>query len=285
MHRAGQRHVALVRQGRHNESRRIPEVLVGVLKARDGLPANAVVRHVIAQGCLRGLGVLRDPVVPQLLAPIELVRGPDISLDQVLQDCNAVHIEHDQGAHQHPLQLRELHPHDRHRVLQLPLVKVDVLLHGVRVRARGDGDQSFLSELGPHDLVDQQLRLRREGAVEQPLGALRPILGIRLQGALRRIVQAVDHGDLDLCKPFLYDGTRHDRLDEGHLLLDHVGHGDDVRLFRGAELHPVDRVEALAHVLLHRMWVARLRQDAEQLVVGQEVESRECCTLCLEVSL
>jgi len=42
-----------------------------------------------------------------------------------------------------------------------------------------------------------------------------------------------------------------------------------------AELDALDGVEALAHVRLHGVRVARLRQNLQEFVVGQEVKARE----------
>ena len=52
-----------------------------------------------------------------------------------------------------------------------------------------------------------------------------------------------------------------------------------------AEIQRLDAVEALPHVRLDSPWVARLRQDLEQLIVRQEVEAREGHALLLQVVL
>mmetsp|Transcript_33775 Transcript_33775/g.89516 ORF Transcript_33775/g.89516 Transcript_33775/m.89516 type:complete len:271 (+) Transcript_33775:327-1139(+) len=226
-------------------------------------------------------GLLVGRVVTRLVLDLLLV-----DLHEVLQDCDAVHVQHDQRAHEGALELAELHPDDAHGVRQLPLVELDVLLHGLGVLSTRYLVEGDLREPGPPDLVDLQLGLRGVGAVKQPLCAVGAVLGIPLeQRHLSGVVQALDHRSLDLGEPLLDDGSRDHGLDEGHALLDQVGHRDDVCLRRRVELHAVDGVEALAHVLLHGVGVPRLGEDAEQLVVGKEVETGEGRALRLQVGL
>ena len=89
------------------------------------------------------------------------------------------------------------------------------------------------------------------------------------------------HDPLDLAHPVLDIAGGVDVLPEGDVLaLGRVHDGDaHVRL----ELDLVDVLEALAQVRLHGLRVLGLREDLQQLVVGQEVEAREADPLRLQV--
>ena len=71
-----------------------------------------------------------------------------------------------------------------------------------------------------------------------------------------------------------------DACEHHHLPL-HTIHGGDVKIF--LKLQRIDALKTLLQERLHTEGVLRLRQNLQQLIVGQEEESRECQSLRLKV--
>ena len=105
-------------------------------------------------------------------------------------------------------------------------------------------------------------------------------------GLLGDVLEGLHHELFDLLEPdldvalalALVHVDLAQELDDLLLGGDHAG--DDGAAL---ELELVDRLEALADVLLHLERVLRVGEDLEQLLVGQEVEARERLPLRLEV--
>ena len=89
------------------------------------------------------------------------------------------------------------------------------------------------------------------------------------------------HDALDLEHPVLDIAGRVDVLLELDLLVLGRVHGRDAHVL--LELDLVDVLEAFAQVRLHGLRVLGLREDLEQLVVGQKVEARKRGALRLQV--
>lgn len=75
--------------------------------------------------------------------------------------------------------------------------------------------------------------------------------------------------DLGIC--------RVDVLGEGHPLLLRADHAGDGHVLGEVELG--DALKALLEVGLHAQWILGLRQDLQQLIVGQEEEPKEKATV------
>eukprot|EP00962_Isochrysis_galbana_P015846 scaffold4536_cov113-Isochrysis_galbana.AAC.12 len=267
--RAGESHVALIGERRDDEPHRVAEVLVAVEEARVGLPDDAVVS-------------LLFPVVAELALPLKVVGPRDAHRTHRIHGVARVHVDDQLGGKDAALQRRELRAHELHHALDAADPVLVVLQQCALVGAVAELGERVLDAEGPLDAADHDDGRRREGKV--------PLLlvhrGERLQARLGDGVQRRDHGSLHAHQPVL------DRsLSQGRLM-----EGDDLAFGRVERLHLVgvvavakgellERVEALHEVGLHRVRVARLREDLEQLVVGQKVEARKRAALGLEKRL
>ena len=187
-----------------------------------------------------------------------------------------MHVQRDQRAEGHALQLGQVPAHQLRHVEQLLVTLGVVLAQLLRLNR-------LLRLLRPVDLVARQDDLARP--LEDPL---RPrclrIVG-HAQAHLR--VDRRPHHALHVGEPVLHRplGT--------HLVvpLDPLAlageHHRDLEPAVGRRVlvkgHLVDRFKALAQMRLDRPRVFGLRQDLQQLLVGEEVESRERLPLSLQV--
>ena len=119
-----------------------------------------------------------------------------------------------------------------------------------------------------------------------------------MQPGAQASVDCVDHRRLDARQPLVHRTARLDRLwrrvgvDERQALALGGAHRPRLHQRRRArrlrlvdKLEPLDGVEALGQVRLHCVRVARVAEDLEQLVVGQEKEAREGSALHLQIGL
>mmetsp|Transcript_1967 Transcript_1967/g.4470 ORF Transcript_1967/g.4470 Transcript_1967/m.4470 type:complete len:317 (-) Transcript_1967:3047-3997(-) len=130
--------------------------------------------------------------------------------------------------------------------------------------------------------------------VEDPLVPVPPLVVV--QRLLAQDPQLSDHGLLHARKPVLDLSSGLEVLAQRDVLSLRADHPIDVdgslvlgpdrrALMLAPEVKLLDRVKALHHVRLYRLHVARLGQDLEQLVVGEEVEAGERHPLKLQVLL
>eukprot|EP00965_Chrysotila_dentata_P256126 6212443-Pleurochrysis_carterae.AAC.2 len=257
MQRPSQRHVALVGQRRDNQPHRVTQVLVPVPEVGIRLPDDAVV----------ALGV---PVVAQLPLPLKLIDPSDALLDHRAHRVARMHVDDEFGGEQPALQRRQLRAHELdHRADACDPLGV-VRSERVGRLARVDLVERARDAVSPLDLPGHEHGLRGEGEV--PLGHRHlPELGEavfgdgepRLDGAFR----LWRRGEVDA------------------LALGRVEREHHVRLVGVAEGEPLERVETLHQVRLNRVRVARLRQDLQELVVGEKVKARKSLSLRLKVVL
>ena len=109
-----------------------------------------------------------------------------------------------------------------------------------------------------------------------------PTRVVSLMFETRRSAHRLAHHRFDLAHPHLDRAARVQKIEEGHLLLlgrDHLGH----LVLGAAHRDLLHRLEALAQVGLHRTRVLRLTEDADELVVGEEVEAGECRPFRLQI--
>jgi hypothetical protein len=87
------------------------------------------------------------------------------------------------------------------------------------------------------------------------------------------LTQALFHDTFDFEHPVFHIARRVDLLSELNLLaLGRVHCGYSHVTF---EFNLVDILETLAQVWLHCLWIFSLRENLEQLIVGQKVKSRK----------
>ena len=68
------------------------------------------------------------PVVAQLAEPLEVVLVADALLDECGQHVPGVDVQHHQGTQSHPVLLGQLPTHQRHDVVDLPVVNLKVFI-------------------------------------------------------------------------------------------------------------------------------------------------------------
>lgn len=195
-----------------------------------------------------------------------------------------MHIQHDESTHQDALQLGQVQPDQINTVLLLLVGEGNISLHGLGI-AGFHLIQGLLSTAGPHDLIHRQSRLGGEGSKE-PILSDDAILWVCTHCCLGHGMKAFHHALFDITQPLLHRASRGlHGSGEGHLFFDHVIRVDDVLLLFLGKGDETDGIETFAEVLLDSLWIPGLRHDAQQLVVRQEVETREGSPLRLQVSL
>mmetsp|Transcript_131415 Transcript_131415/g.420604 ORF Transcript_131415/g.420604 Transcript_131415/m.420604 type:complete len:580 (+) Transcript_131415:436-2175(+) len=195
---------------------------------------------------------------------------------QVSNDISVVDVDRHQGAQRLAAELRQVAPHKIHEAGQLHRRLFDVVLHLSVV-------DCACNLLGPIDVVDGDDGL--PGPLQDPLGSV--ALGVVDQALARDLREAINHGVLDLHQPHLHVALflalRHvHRQVKFH---DFTFNGDHCfnDLILRVEANIADALKALAHVRLNRCRILGLRQNHQQLVVGQEEESGERQPFCLQV--
>eukprot|EP00968_Pinguiococcus_pyrenoidosus_P027390 scaffold7375_cov268-Pinguiococcus_pyrenoidosus.AAC.40 len=245
---ADHRAVAAIRKRRDDKAHAVAQVLVAVenLRVHDPRDDRRVSR-------LDSLAILpaRLPVVAQLSHPAKVRHG----LDALLH-------------------------HAAHRISRVHLGVQALLKVAQRRRPAALDGCGHVSS--PVDLADAQNDLRRP--VQHPLrpgGVL-----VVLQSLHRLGTDALPLHFLQLVQPAFHAALVAlalgvDGLVQSHLLAFATDHHGDLEVV--LKLHLVHALEGLAQVRLHRARLLGLRQDLQQLVVGQEEEAREVQTLDLQV--
>mmetsp|Transcript_1529 Transcript_1529/g.6014 ORF Transcript_1529/g.6014 Transcript_1529/m.6014 type:complete len:258 (+) Transcript_1529:1436-2209(+) len=251
MQRAHERAIAAVGERRDHQAAAVAQVLVSV--------CHAAINHLHVDD----LVILH--VVAQLGLPGEVGVGGDALVMHLHDGVPRMHIKHDECAERLALELGELAPHTIHNVHEIGVGLLDVRLQG----ALADG----LSDLGrPVHLRAAQHDLARP--LQNPLDPR--VRGVCLVGAVAHVLERVSHRLLALDEPLLHltvGGRRIEAADEVDLLLLRRVHGRDVEVLLELELG--DAFEDLLAERLHAQRVLGLRENLQQLVVGQEVEARE----------
>eukprot|EP00965_Chrysotila_dentata_P002959 95741-Pleurochrysis_carterae.AAC.5 len=221
-----------------------------------------------APSCVQLSTHLRDPV--------EVVDLVDTGSGHVGEHVAAVHVERHQGAERHPLQFCQLRTHQGDHLAQLLRARGFVRTNAVAPV----GDERGLCFARPVDLVD--------GEHDHPRPAERPVeprpLLVRRVRLLHHVGHRLLHRLLHLHQPLLDHAVCGRGVDHGRelhaLALDRAHRVDEHRVVELERLYPL---KALAQMRLHAQRVLGLRQDLQQLVVGEEEEAREGETLRLEV--
>eukprot|EP00964_Phaeocystis_antarctica_P055483 scaffold32640_cov63-Phaeocystis_antarctica.AAC.1 len=275
---AHERAVAAVGERRDDEPEGVAEVLVAVLGGgRDHLDEDVARLRAVAQlGVGLAAGALGVIVDAQLRDPVEVDRRLDAGLDHHGEHVAPVHVEGDHRAERRAVELRQVAPaHELHHVVELLRALGLVLLEALEPAV-----ERRLRLARPEDLVDDEHH--HAGPVDGPLRAvLARVVGVRL---VHLVGDGLLHGELHLEHPLLHHAVGERGVDghlEGHRLLLDGDHAlDDLVL---VEVERVDALEALLQVRLHAQRVLGLREDLQQLVVGEEEEPREREPLLLEV--
>eukprot|EP00965_Chrysotila_dentata_P238958 6202819-Pleurochrysis_carterae.AAC.2 len=209
--------------------------------------------------CAAGAGEL----VAQLRDPRKVGDGGDAGVAHRAGDVSRVHVDRDERTERLALQLGDLARHDARQLEQL-------LVH------LGEVLGNALVPVVAQRLVD--LERPEDGGAGDERGARpfeHPLAARRLRVVCASVDDRLPHRALHLVEyvahPRLDAAVRSQPPGEGHRLAlagDHRRH-----LEVGLERELVDVLEALFQVGLHGERVFGLRQDLEELVVGQEVEA------------
>jgi hypothetical protein len=224
------------------------------------------------------------PVVSELTLPVEVVDVVDSGLNESFEDGATMHIEHDQSTHHVAFLLAEVTTDQVNHTCQLLIRELEELLEGRAVLTTHNLVNSAFNASGPLHLIDDQDAL--SGAMEEPFITLTTVFGVDLHCISGDHVERHKHGLLNVVEPGFDGAVGEARFVEIDNFSFRRIHRDDLfRVLFPSELNPLNRVKALVEEGLYSLGVPGLRQDLDELVIGQEEETGERCSLSGQVVL
>ena len=203
-------------------------------------------------------------VVPQILGPLESDDIGDLLVNQVFHDLHGVHVDDNERVNNLLLELGHLGSHSDDNIVHLLVALHHVLLGALDAL----GLDSRLDLLGPVDLRAVEDGLADVG--HDPLDTVHA--HVLVHGLVHLPFDALLHFPLDAAHP-VFDVARGwvHRITEHDSLASLIRHRENH--FIGVKLHLVNLLKDLHQMRLHFQRILGLRENLQEIVVREEVES------------
>lgn len=271
MKSSSESHITLVSERCNDQTRAVSKIFVSVSEPSVGLSTKYVFSF-----------LLLFPVVSKLTSPVEIIDAVDSLLYQIPHHILSMHIQDDKCTHHVSLQHCQVSSHKVNHVFQLLIRELEEFFKSLLILALHNLVDGIGHSSSPHHLVNSEDSL--SAFCEQPLVSMSSIWWVGLQTLHGNVIQGIPHLHFDHRQPQLDWTLGNNWYFEGDIFHFCRPHAENFRRLPSlCELHLHYIVEALSQMRLDSLGISSLREDLEELIVGEEVETRECSSLRLEV--